>query len=141
MVADATVTAADLPYSSMYELIGAEHPGKLAMAMMAAELAGIDFSSLPEREQLSLVVTLLYGDSIDETNVAAEVPDTNLSGQPLGENGVVVEYKSFYDIVNIHGREVALVMREVEMSGGDFNSLSDSQKNYLVLTRTYGEPR
>jgi hypothetical protein len=138
---DATEIAADSPYSSLNELIEAEHPGRVATALMAAEFAGIDFNNLPEQEKMSLVLGLLYGSPVGETDIAAEVPDINLSGHPLGENGVIVEYDSFYDIANTHGREVALVMAEAELSGGDFNSLSNAQKSYLVLTRSYGEPQ
>jgi hypothetical protein len=111
-------------------------------AMTAIEFAGIDWNKLTDEQKSYLVLMITYGtDTETATNNAKDIPNTNLSGVPLGDNGIKVQYNSMYDIVNGNALSVANAMAEIEAAGINWNDLSNEQKCYLILTHIYGEPQ
>jgi hypothetical protein len=125
---------------SLYELVN-DDPIGVANVMTAVQVGGIDWNSLSEGQKLYMYEVLQYGQPAS-TNTASisDIPSTNLSGVPLGATGSKITYKSFYDIVSADPVGAATAIDEIQSGGIDWNSLSDAQKSYLVLTYEYGLP-
>ena len=128
-------------YNSLYELTSMDSFG-FAQASGIADFVGINWDKLSDEQKAYFYLTINYGP--ETTTIASDnssIPSTNLSGVPLGPNGVIVHYNSLYDLVNSDSDGVANAIAGFELDGIDWNSLSQEQQMYLLLTTIYGEPQ
>lgn len=121
-------------YNSLYDIQNSDSDG-IMNAMKTAQVLGIDWNSLSGMQKAYLTLSLQYN-----TPTGSMIPDKNLSGLPLGPNGVKVTYKSLYDVQNADSEGVIKAMLAADALGIDWNSLSDMQKSYMALTLDYGLP-
>jgi hypothetical protein len=142
MVPDASLSGVPLGpthhvtvYKSLYDVANVE-PIALQKAESMADSVGLDWNKLSDMQKAYLALTLEY----NQPSGASLIPDTNLSGVPLGAAHVKIQYKSLYDVAN--GDPMGLEKAEVAANdlNIDWNSLSDMQKAYMALVLDNGKP-
>jgi hypothetical protein len=123
-------------YNSMYDIVNND-PEAAIKAMITAQQLGINWDSLSDMQKAYLVLTLQYSMSASSNMI----PDTNLSGVPLGPDGKTIEYKSLYDISSNNSDGLIKAMQAADYLGINWDSLSDMQKAYLATVLSYGAPQ